>query len=105
MCLTVSESTVWRIATKTRPIVARHVSALSSDLRMLSRLLISTLEGREPVGSNSMICVGEGGDAWQQAIAKLFAKYTVVSVDSDGWLVCHPKPDNAVDVVEATQNC
>ena len=26
--------------------------------------------------------------------------YSVTSIDADGWMVCDPRPDNAVDVIE-----
>ena len=32
--------------------------------------------------------------------SKLLAKYTVSGITPDGWMVCEPRPDNAVSVVE-----
>jgi hypothetical protein len=102
--LDVSSITDWRSATKTRPIVAKHVTALTTDQRLLSQLLIGTLEGREPIDAHNVICVGEHGDAWQSTPKKLLAKYSISSIDQDGWLVCDPKPDNAVDCFEVTSD-
>ena len=47
-----------------------------------------------------VICVGEAGDAWQQMPKKLLAKYDVTAIDTDGWMICTPKPDNAVNCLE-----
>lgn len=94
--------TGWKIASKTRPIRAKPLINLLVDRTVASKFLVDTLEGKEPLGDGVVICVGEAGDAWQQMPNKLLAKYKVVSIDVDGWMVCEPLPDNAVDVVEIT---
>lgn len=90
----------WKTATKTKPIVAKHVSAGLSDSLFLEKMLVNTLEGREPITATNVICVGEAGDVWQQTPAKLFAKYFITGMRPDGWLICEPKPDNEVDCFE-----
>ncbi len=92
----------WKIASKTRSIRAKPLINLLVDRTVASKFLVDTLEGKEPLGDGVVICVGEAGDAWQQMPNKLLAKYKVVSIDADGWMVCEPLPDNAVDVFEVT---
>ena len=92
----------WRVASKTRPIKAKLLINLLVDRTVTSKFLVDTLEGKEPLGDGVVICVGEAGDAWQQMPNKLLAKYKVASIDVDGWMICEPLPDNAVDVVEVT---
>jgi hypothetical protein len=94
--------TGWNIASKTRPIKAKPLINLLVDRTVTSKFLVDTLEGREPLGDGSVICVGEAGDTWQQMPKKLLQKYHVAAIDNDGWMVCEPLPDNAVDVVEVT---
>lgn len=93
----------WLLATKTRPIKAKPLINLLVDRTVISKFLVDTLEGREPLGDGVVICVGEAGDAWQQMPKKLLAKYDVTEIDNDGWMVCTPKPDNSVNVKEMTK--
>lgn len=92
----------WQVASKTRPIKAKPLINLLVDRTVTSKFLVDTLEGREPLGDGVVICVGEAGDTWQQMPKKLLAKYRVAQIDNDGWMVCEPLPDNAVNVVEIT---
>lgn len=92
----------WRIASKTKPIKAKPLISVLVDKKVTNQFLLSTLEGKEVLGDGSLICIGDAGDAWQQMPNKLLAKYTVTTIDIDGWMVCEPRPDNAVDVVEVT---
>lgn len=92
----------WKIASKTRSIKAKPLINLLVDKTVVGKFLVDTLEGKEPLGDGVVICVGEAGDAWQQMPNKLLAKYKVVSIDLDGWMICEPLPDNAVDIVEVT---
>lgn len=95
-----TELTNWKVASKTRPIKAKPLINLLVDRTVTSKFLVDTLEGKEPLGDGVVICVGETGDTWQQMPNKLLAKYSVTSIDADGWMVCEPLPDNAVDVTE-----
>lgn len=104
MKIETSELTGWKIATKTRPIRAKPLVNLLVDKTVVNKFLVDTLEGKEPLGDGVVICVGESGDIWQQMPKKLLAKYHVSNVDSDGWMVCEPLPDNAVDVIEIYPN-
>src|SRR5512137_2220959 len=94
--------TGWSVATKTRPLRAKPLINLLVDRSVTNKFLVDTLEGREPLGDGVVICIGEAGDTWQQMPKKLLAKYDVTSLDNDGWMVCTPKPDNAVNVIEVT---
>lgn len=90
----------WNIAIKTRPIKAKPLINLLVDRIVISKFLVDTLEGKEPLGDGVVICLGEAGDAWQQMPKKLLAKYDVTHIDADGWMICTPKPDNSVNCFE-----
>ena len=92
----------WRIVSKTRPVKAKPLINLLVDRTVTSKFLVDTLEGKEPLGDGVVICVGEAGDTWQQMPKKLLQKYVVKEIDKDGWMVCEPLPDNAVNVVEVS---
>ena len=92
----------WRVASKTKPIKAKPLISVLVDKKVTNQFLLSTIEGKEVLGDGSLICIGEAGDAWQQMPNKLLAKYTVTAIDGEGWMVCEPRPDNAVDVIEVT---
>lgn len=93
----------WQIASKTRPIKAKPLINLLVDRTVTSKFLVDCLEGKEPLRNGVVICIGEAGDVWQQMPKKLLQKYTVKAIDADGWMVCEPLPDNAVDCVEVTE--
>lgn len=95
-----TEITGWHVASKTRPIKAKPLITLLVDRKVTNKFLVDTLEGKEPLGDGSIICVGEAGDTWQQTQKKLLAKYDVKAIDEDGWMVCEPRPENAVDCIE-----
>jgi len=92
----------WAIASKTKGLKAKHIKTLIVDQSILSHFLVSTLEGEEQLGRDNIICIGENDDAWQQTQAALLKKYNIVSFDSDGWMICEPKPENSVEFVEVT---
>ena len=94
----------WKVASKTRPVKAKPLINLLVDRTVTSKFLVDTLEGREPLGDGVVICVGEAGDTWQQMPKKLLAKYDVTAIDTDGWMVCTPKPDNAANCFEVTKD-
>lgn len=93
----------WKLAKKTKPVKAKPLISLLVDRSIVSKFLIDTLEGKEPLGDGVVICIGEFNDAWQQSPKKLLAKYDVVSIDNDGWMLCNPKPENAAEVVEVRE--
>ncbi len=84
------------LAKKTKPLRAKHIQHLMTDISILSKLPLSTLEGRQTINANSMICLGVEGEAWQQTSKNLLKKYNVTGLDESGWLICEPKPDNEV---------
>ena len=84
----------YSIAAKTKPIKAKHISSLLIEKSVLTKFLITTLEGKEPLSGNSIICLGDAGDIWQQAPNKLLGKYNVSEITEDGWMVCQPKDGN-----------
>lgn len=87
----------WKNATKTQPIKAKALINLLVDRSVLSKFLVDTLEGKEPLADGAVICVGSHNDAWQQMPKKLLAKYNVVEIDAEGWMICEPRPDNGVE--------
>lgn len=99
-----SELKNWGLASKTKPITAKHLSSLLVDSSIVSKFLVSTIEGNEPLGDNVMICIGVANDAWQQTPDKLLKKYNIVEINKDGWMICHPKPENVVDYVQIFEN-
>lgn len=92
----------WRVATKTKGLRAKPLVNLLVDRTVLNKFLVDTLEGRESLGDGAVVCIGAEGDAWQQMPKKLLANYEVKAIDADGWMVCEPRPDNAVNCVEVT---
>lgn len=91
----------WRTATKSKDIMAKPVASIISDLPFVEKLLLDTLEGKEPINSANVICVGgDVGEAWQQTAKKLLTKYTISNITNSGWLVCTPVPGYEEDAVE-----
>ena len=89
----------WGRATKTKPILAKHIQHIIIDDSVSAKLLLQTIEGEQMLKANSIVCLGANKEPWQQTAAKLLAKYAVTDIDPHGWMVCTPKPDNEVDVV------
>ena len=100
----VEEIVNWKVAKKTKNIKAKPLLSIMVDRNVLSKFLIDTLEGKEPLGDGSVICLGESNDVWQQMPKKLIQKYNVIDVDKDGWMICEPRPDNSVNCVEITND-
>lgn len=92
----------WNVAKKTKNIKAKPTISLMVDRSVTSKFLIDALEGREYIGDGSIICLGESNDIWQQMPKKLLAKYSVIEIDKDGWMLCEPRPDNSVNCIEIT---
>lgn len=97
-------NTLWKVAKKTKGLRAKPMVNLIVDKGVFAKFLIDTLEAKEPVSADTMFCIGETHDAWQQTPKKLLQKYTVEDIDSDGWMVCKPKPDNSVEFIEVNQD-
>jgi hypothetical protein len=89
----------WQKAKKTAAIRAKPMHSVFSDLSVIHGFLIDTVEGKEKVVIDAMLCRGSRGEFWQQAALNLFDHYTVTGVIS-GWLVCEPKPEYCIDVVQ-----
>lgn len=87
----------WRFAKKTKSIQAKPMSSVIVDRIAHRSWLIDTLEGSEPIDLANMLCLGEGGEPWQQTPLALLKKYNVTSIDDNGWLTCTPKPENEVE--------
>lgn len=102
--ITETQNLPYRVAKKTKGLRAKPMVTLIVDRGVMAKFLVDTLEAREPVSVDAMFCIGESNDAWQQSAKKLLAKYTVDAIDSDGWMVCNPKPDVSVDFCEMNIN-
>ena len=97
---TPASDTKWRVARKTKNILAKPMVSLMIDKTVASKFLVNTLEAREPLGDGAVFCIGEAGDAWQQMPNALLRKYDVVMIDADGWLHCKPRDDVSVEFIE-----
>lgn len=93
----------WARARKTKPIRVKHMSAVLPEAALATKLLLQTLEAREPLDSRAMFCRGIEDDVWMQSSKALLAKYVVTDIDEAGWLVCVPKPENEALCVELTE--
>ena len=78
MRIDATKITNWGTASKTRPIQAKPLNCILIDKLIRDKFLIDTLEGREPLGTGVMICLGEAGDIWQQTLDKVLKKYRVI---------------------------
>jgi hypothetical protein len=92
--------TGWKTAKKTKPLKAKHMSAIMTDKSVAARFLLATLEGNQVLANDSFVCVGADDDAWQQTSAALFKKYNMSAADPDGWITCTPKPEVAAEAIE-----
>lgn len=90
----------WKTAKKTKPLKAKHMTAIMVDQSVAAKFLLSTLEGNQVLATDSFVCVGADDDAWQQSGTALFKKYNVTAADKDGWMVCTPKPEVAAEALE-----
>lgn len=97
-----TDNAVWRRGKKTKGLKAKPLITLIVDRAVVNKFLIDTLEGREPIDSANMFCIGETGDAWQQTAKALLKKYDITGIDADGWMACMPKPENEAEFFEAT---
>ena len=90
----------FKTAKKTKPLKAKHIQHLFADSSVVAKFLLATLEGNQMLKANSMVCIGDANDAWQQTSQKLFQKYNVTGMDDQGWMICEPKPENEVWAVQ-----
>ena len=80
--------------TKTKPIRVRPLQTLLQDTTFMNKLLLNTLEGQQMLRANALVCLGDGGDVWQQDSEKLHKTYSATELLLDGWVVFTPKPEN-----------
>lgn len=71
----------WRRGKKTKGLKAKALINLLVDRFIVNKFLIDTLEGKEPIDSANIFCIGEAGDAWQQTSKALLKKYDVKAID------------------------
>lgn len=100
----ISISSGWLRGKKTKGLKAKALINLLVDRSIVNKFLIDTLEGREPIDSANIFCIGETGDAWQQTSKALLKKYDIKAIDDDGWMVCEPKLENEVEFVELNKS-
>lgn len=91
-----------RIAKKTKGLRAKPIISILVDRTVLNKFLVDTLEAREPVSADAVMCIGDHNDAWQQSASGLLKKYSVEGIDADGWMMCVPRPDASVEYFEVT---
>lgn len=90
-------------AKKTKGLKAKPFASIFADQSVMGKFLLDTLEAKEVLTPDACFCIGEAGDAWQQAGAKLIKDYDLTSITADGWLVFHPKPTKIVEFFEVTE--
>lgn len=95
---------IWRRGKKTKGLKAKALINLLIDRSVVNKFMIDTLEGREPIDSANIFCIGEAGDAWQQTSKALLKKYDVKTIDNDGWMICEPKPENEVEFIHLSED-
>lgn len=100
MSILSTKNATWRRGKKTQGIKAKALINLLTDRSVCSKFLIDTLEGRESIDPSNVFCIGGAGDPWQQTSKALLKKYDVKAIDSDGWMICEPKPENEVEFFE-----
>ena len=87
----------WGVAKKTKPIRVKPINTILADETVAHKFLLATLEGSQMLKANSMVCIGDDDDAWQQTAEKLHKQYTPEAVDADGWTTFVPKPEAVRD--------
>jgi hypothetical protein len=93
----------WTTATKTKNLIARPLCTLITDNSIMSKFMLSTLEGQQVLKEDAIVCVGIGNDIWQQSKKSLLGKYDVTDFTTDGWMICTPKVGNSVECIEITE--
>ena len=91
-----------RIAKKTKGLRMKPLVNLIVDKSVMSKFLLDTLEAKETLTPDACFCIGEAGDAWQQAASTVIKGYDLEKVDADGWLHFQPKPTKIVEFFEVT---
>ncbi len=95
----------WKTAKKTKPIKAKPLSQIVSDVCVFNKFLLQTIEGVQPLRPASIVCLGIEGEAWPQTKEALLKKYTITDIDPEsGWLTCTPKPENSVNALQITNS-
>ena len=89
-------------ARKTKPIRVKLLRDIMRADDVIGKFLLQTLEGIQAINdqAGTMVCIGVGSDVWQQPKKKVLGKYTITDIDDNGWLMCAPKPDVAVNCFE-----
>ena len=90
----------WLVAKKTKPLRAKPINTILADQTVANKFLLATLEGSQMLKANSMVCIGDDDDVWQQTVEKLHKQYTPTEVDADGWTIFVPKPEARRDVIQ-----
>lgn len=92
----------WQLARKISRIKAKPMVSIVPDQNIIPKFLLDTLEGREPIDANTVFCMGQAGDVWQQSPLKLLKGYSIIDIDSEGWMVCEPKPEDIREFFQIT---
>ena len=84
----------FRTAKKIKHLIAKPMQDILKDKTIVHKFLLASMEGEQVLKTNSMVCIGNEDDAWQQEPATLLKKYNVTGYTDDGWAICEPKPEN-----------
>jgi hypothetical protein len=92
--------TAWGRAKKIRPIRVKPINCLFNDKSVLAKFLLDTIEGYQALRRDSMVCLGYAGDIWQQSAESLHKSYSPLRLETDGWVIFEPKPEDERLVIE-----
>ena len=88
---------------KTKPILAKTMTAIIADQTMIPRFLLKTIEGNAECDATAMVCKGIGEDYWVQPKDKVVDRYDFADFADNGWVSMTPKPDKEVDAFQVTR--
>lgn len=91
---------IWGTANKTKGMHAKPVNEVFKDQTVFQHFKMKTLEGDEPVRGEAFMCIGISGEAWQQDLSKITAKYERASDIVNGWMYFTPKQGVPVEFVK-----
>jgi hypothetical protein len=85
----------WAQAARTKGLVAKPTKDCV-DTALFSRMKLDAVDGPQPLKADAYVCMGVGGDTWQESWSSLTAEYLSVSLGG-GWVHLHPKPSKPIE--------
>lgn len=100
--INIADLTNWHLGKKTKPIRVKPLINILIDKVVTNEFLLKTLEGTQELDHNSLVCIGETSECWQQKSTDFLNKYDVKEWDNDGWIIGVPK-DGEASTVKCTE--